>query len=149
MDGNTTLFVCVLLQSLGFVFARCCFGCLLFRYGTLFCDTCIVFVYEGYRYGLGDNVIYGLDCLLSLESTRGAEAVWSTSRGAASTLSGGDLLCVELLSEIWASYQGKHASIVVLLHQLHVFYSSQLQGILWEVPLEPILETKYVHRVWR
>ena len=64
---------------------------------------------------------------------------------AADTLSGGDPLCVELLSKGGLVTPGTQACAVFAQHEPHVILNSQFQGILWEVLLQPLNEPLYLH----
>ncbi len=64
---------------------------------------------------------------------------------AAGTLSGGDPLCVELLSKGGSVAPGTQACAVFAQHEPHVILNSQFQGILWEVLLQPLNEPIHLH----
>ncbi len=64
---------------------------------------------------------------------------------AAGTLSVEDPLCVELLSEEGPSHPSTQGCTVFSLQEPHVVHISQVQGILWEMPLQPLTEVIYTH----
>ncbi len=64
---------------------------------------------------------------------------------AAGTLSVEDPFCVELLSEEGPFHPSTQGCTVFSLQEPQIVHISQVQGILWEMPLQPLNEPIYTH----